>query len=163
MDNKNSQQDKIEDSKLLEHYKKLKAGFNLGVVKLKESNFMKSVNSNVNHLSDITKSYTAKGYNKLNNFVFKNSLDLLILRFIEHTNNKKDLTFKNIFKNKADNDITTLNFRNRRLLVISFTLGSLIFHSIRNKQLYLRVVIPYFILYSLLFARENLNPYNNFN
>jgi hypothetical protein len=145
--------DRKEDSKLLENYKKLKTSFNAQVAKIKDSSYLKAVNSNLNHLSDITKQYTKKAADRLNNLLIKNKLDLLVSNFIKQTSNKKDLNIK------IKDETLTFNYKNRRLLVISFTLGSLIFHSIRHKQLYLKVVIPYFMLYSLLFARENLNPY----
>ena len=146
--------EKKEDSKLLEHYKQSKLFFSSQALKIKDSNFLKSIKSNVNHLSDISKTYTNKAAKKLNTLLFENKLDYLVLDFIKQTSNKRTLKLK--LNEKED---ISFNYRNRRLLVISFTFGSLIFHSIKNKALYSRVIVPYFIFYSLIFARENLNPY----
>ena len=72
--------------------------------------------------------------------------------------------FVNNCKNKNTIQLGTLNitYINRKTFVFLLSITSLIFASYKlNTSIKLRWFIPYYLFYSLLLCRENLNPYLN--
>jgi len=60
----------------------------------------------------------------------------------------------------SKNNRYSLSYRDRKLTVFGLTFSSVVFHFMRaNSNFKLRWTIPYYIFYSLLLCRENLDPF----
>jgi hypothetical protein len=72
--------------------------------------------------------------------------------FILSTNNKNSLQISSL----------SLPFEYRKYLVSGLTISAFLFHYVRNSNqgLKFRWLIPYYFLFSVIFCRENLDPYH---
>ncbi len=75
-----------------------------------------------------------------------------------------NLPFKIVRQCNCKNTITignkTFKYTDRKIIVIGLSLGTAIFNCMRsNSSFKFRWLIPYYVFFSILFCRENLNPF----
>ena len=91
-----------------------------------------------------------KYYDQALTYVKNSSPYIAILNIIENAENRKTLKL-NLFNQNFE-----MTYNDRKYIVYGLTLASLF---TRNFKPVVRRAIPYYVLYSLLICRENLNPY----
>jgi hypothetical protein len=105
-------------------------------------------------IKNIGKSIYCKGVNLFEEKVLNNYYFNLPNSIVKQCNNKNRIEFHL----KQEN--YTIEYKQRKIAVILLSSSSMLTHFVRSrsKALKIRWFIPYYIFYSLLFCRENLDP-----
>lgn len=119
----------------------------IDILKKKSENYLEEIKT-------IGKNIYCKGVNIFDENVLKNYYFNLPNSIVKQCNYKNTIDFH------LNNEKYTIEYKQRKIAVILLSTTSVLAHFIRSrsKALKLRWFIPYYVFYSILFCRENLDP-----
>jgi hypothetical protein len=117
-----------------------------------QPDWKEKIKNQLNHYSSIV---AHKSSQLADDLIFRNYYLNLPYYIVEQSNNKNTIPIE-FSKDKR----CSLSYRDRKLAVFGLTFSSVVYHFMRaNSNFKLRWTIPYYVFYSLLLCRENLDPF----
>jgi hypothetical protein len=119
---------------------------------LHEPDWRQKIKTQFNQYSTLV---AEKGSQLADDLIFKNYYLNLPFSIVEQSNNKNTIS---VDLNKNNN--LSISYRDRKMAVFGLTFSSVFFHFLRaNSNFKIRWAIPYYVFYSVLLCRENLDPF----
>ena len=119
---------------------------------LHEPDWRQKIKTQFNQYSTVV---AEKGSQLADNLIFKNYYLNLPFSIVEQSNSKNTISV-----DLTKNNHLAISYRDRKMAVFGLTFSSVVFHFLMaNSKFKIRWAIPYYVFYSVLLCRENLDPF----
>lgn len=144
------------DDKLNKIYENIKSSGEQITKNIKDNEVVNSISSTISNSPITIGSYGNKINDHMQEFFKKVNVFSTIDDVVSKANYKNEVSFS------IANNQYNLTYKDRKITVLGLTAATWLVYSMRTMKIrphLLRIVLPYYCLYSLLICRENLDPF----